>query len=158
MALVIRQFAAFDAEAWLDVHRAAVRGIAASDYSPALIDAWAPPVSARMVACLRADRSGTRIVAELDGAMAGIGELAPENSELKACYVAPGFARRGVGKALVAELEALARNTGIAALSVHSSITAEPFYLHLGYEVTARGSHVLHTGEPMACVFMRKSL
>ena len=158
MALIIRQFAASDAEAWLEVHHAAVRVIAASDYPQAVIDAWAPPISARMIANAQAGSPGTKIVAELDGEMAGIGELVPENSELRACYVAPDFARRGVGTALVAELEALARNGGIAALSARSSVTAEPFYLHLGYEVTGRGTHVLHTGEPMACVFMRKSL
>jgi putative acetyltransferase len=158
VALIIRPFAASDAEAWLDVHRAAVRVIAAGDYSQAVIDAWAPPVDARMIEHLQTGPSGTRIVAELDGELAGIGELVPENGELRACYVAPRFARRGVGKALVAELEALARTAGIAALSLASSVTAEPFYLRLGYDVTGRGSHVLDTGEPMACLFMTKSL
>lgn len=158
VALIIRQFTAPDAEAWLEVHRAAVRVIAARDYSQAVIDAWAPPINARMIEYLRAGPAGTKIIAELDGEIAGIGELAGENSELRACYVSPEFARRGVGKALVAELEALARNAGIAALSLNSSITAELFYLHLGYDVTGRGSHVLHTGELMACVLMRKSL
>jgi putative acetyltransferase len=158
VALVIRQFVASDAEAWIGVHHAAVRVIAAGDYSQAMIDAWTPPASARMIEHLQAGPSGTKIVAELDGEMAGIAELVPDKGELRACYVSPDFARRGVGKALVAELEALARNAGITALSAHSSVTAEPFYLHLGYEVTRRGTHVLHTGEPMACVFMRKAL
>jgi putative acetyltransferase len=155
---IIRQFVASDAEAWLAVHYAAVRVIAAGDYSQAVIDAWAPPISARMIEYLQVAPAGTKIVAELDGEIAGIGELARENSELRACYVSPRFARRGVGRTLVAELEALARNAGIAALSLDSTVTAEPFYLRLGYEVTGRGSHVLHTGEPMACVFMSKSL
>ena len=158
MALLIRTFSLADAEGWLEVHRAAVRGIAARDYPPAVIDAWAPPINARKIEQVQKDQSGTRVVAEVDGEVAGIGELVPETSELRACFVSPQVARRGIGTALVAELEALARKAGIAALSAHSSVTAEPFYLHLGYEVTARGTHVLHTGEQMACVFMRKSL
>lgn len=156
MALIVRPFAAPDAGAWFEVHHAAVRGIASREYSRAVIDAWAPEISTRMIDDLQADQSGTRLVAELGGEIAGIGELVLGNSELRACYVAPHFARRGVGSTLVAELEALATNAGIAALSVRSSVTAEPFYLQLGYQVTSRGVHVLHTGEPMACVFMRK--
>jgi putative acetyltransferase len=158
VALVIRQFAASDAEAWLDVHRAAIHGLAASDYPQAVIDAWAPPVSAQMIEHLQRAQLGTRIVAEIGGELAGIGELARENSELRACYVSPDFTRRGVGTALVTKLEALARNAGIGTLSLASSITAEPFYLHLGYTVTGRDTHVLHTGEAMASVLMQKSL
>ena len=158
MALIIRQFAVSDAEAWLDVHRASVRAIAAGDYSQAVIDAWAPPIGAGMIEYLQVGRSGTKIVAEFDGEIAGIGELGLDKSELRACYVSPHFTRRGVGRALAAQLEALARNDGVTALSLASTVTAEPFYARLGYAVTGRGTHVLHTGEPMACVFMRKSL
>jgi putative acetyltransferase len=127
VALVIRPFAAADAEAWLEVHHAAVRVLAAHDYPQAVIDAWAPHISARMIEHLQGDRSGTKIVAELDSQIVGIGELAPEGGELRACYVSPAFARRGVGKTLMAELEALAIDAGIAVLSVNSSVTAEPF-------------------------------
>lgn len=158
MALIIRAFAASDAEAWLEVHRSAVRVLAASDYSQEVIDAWAPPITPRMIEQMQRGASATRIVAELSGELAGIAELALENSELRACYVSPDFARGGIGKALVAELEALARRAGATSLSLASSVSAELFYRHLGYHVTGRGSHVLHTGEPMACVHMRKSL
>jgi putative acetyltransferase len=158
VALLIRPFVPADAEAWLAVHHAAVHAIAAQHYSQAVLDAWAPAINARTIEQLRAGPPATRIVAELNGEMAGIAELVAENRELRACYVHPEFARCGVGTALVSELEALARKAGIAALLAHASVTAEPFYLDLGYQVTGRGTHKLHTGEPMACVFMSKSL
>jgi putative acetyltransferase len=158
VALSLRPFVASDTKAWLNVHRAAVREIAASDYSQAVIDAWAPPITARTIESLQRGPSRTRIVAGLNGEIVGIGELALDNGELTACYVSPAFARRGVGSALMAELEAVAKRAGLVALFLDSSVTAEPFYLRLGYVVTGRGTHVLHTGERMASVFMRKTL
>jgi putative acetyltransferase len=158
VAFVIRSFEFSDARAWLEVHRAAILAIAAPDYPRTVIKAWAPRVTDRRIKALRSCPSGTKLVAELDGELAGIAELAPNGSEVRACYVSPRFVRRGVGKSLMKELEAQARAAGCAALSVHSSVSAEPFYACLGYEVTGRGTHALHTGEQMACVFMRKAL
>jgi putative acetyltransferase len=40
--VVIREMRSEDARAFLDVHHAAVRGIAAKDYPLAVIEAWAP--------------------------------------------------------------------------------------------------------------------
>lgn len=158
MALVIRQFVPDDAEDWFNVHRAAVHRIANADYPQAVVDAWAPPLTPRMIETLRLAPVDGKIVAIVGEEMAGIGELSAESAEVRAVYVSPDFARRGIGRALATELEKLATGAGIATLSVHSSITAEPFYRRLGYHVTARGSHVLHTGEPMASVFMKKAL
>jgi hypothetical protein len=39
-----------------------------------------------------------------------------------------------------------------------ASITAEPFYLRLGYKVVGRGEHVLGDGVRMTCTMMRKDL
>lgn len=156
MSFVIRPFESSDAKQWFEVHHAAVRQTATSDYSQAVIDAWASSIDAAKIEYLMADQSGAKLVAELDGEIVGIGEIALGNCELRACYVSPRFGRQGVGKALVAELEAIAKATGITALTLDSSVTAERFYRDLGYEVSGQGQHVLHTGEPMACVLMTK--
>jgi hypothetical protein len=42
MKIIIREARPGDAHAFLDVHRAAVRQIAAKDYPQAVIDDWAP--------------------------------------------------------------------------------------------------------------------
>ena len=88
----------------------------------------------------------------------GIGAIVVSHSELRACYVAPHAARRGVGSALVAEIERIARERGLDHLELESSITAEPFYAALGYQVETRGVHLLSPGVPMAAVTMRKRL
>lgn len=149
-----------DARAFLEVHRAAVRGIAAQDYSPDVIEAWAPvPVTAGAIDQLLLNSDNEiRLVAELDGLIVGIGALVLETCELRACYVEPGAARSGVGSALVREIERIATDRGLSHLQLQSSITAEPFYLALGYSARHRGEHRLSSGQQMACVKMEKAL
>lgn len=81
-----------------------------------------------------------------------------ENLELRACYVAPAASRKGVGSALVKEIEDVAREQSVPRLEVDSSMTAKCFYRTVGYEVVERGEHFLGNGRRMACVRMRKEL
>jgi putative acetyltransferase len=99
-----------------------------------------------------------RLIAEIDGEAVGIGALVVKNSELRACYVAPSATRKGVGSALVAEIERLARDHGLTYLHLDSSTTAEMFYAALGYAVEERCEHVSRSGTVMAAVKMRKTL
>src|SRR5262249_13914583 len=99
-----------------------------------------------------------RLIADLDGSPVGIGAIVVSTSELRACYVGTKAARRGVGSAIVAEIERIAREHGLAHLQLESSVTAEPFYSALGYEIVERGEHVIAPGVPMAAVKMRKRL
>lgn len=134
-----------DARAFLEVHHAAVRGLAAKDYPPVVIAAWAPlPIHNATVCRFLANLDGeVRLVAEVGDAIVGVGALVAAKSELRACYVAPTVARRGVGTALVRAIERHARDRGLTSLKLDSSVTAEPFYAALGYQVRARGEHVL---------------
>ena len=149
-----------EARSFLEIQRAAVRGLAAKDYPASVIDTWAPlPVTDTAVAFFRVNHdSEIRLVAELDGELVGIGALVLAESELRACYVVPDAARRGVGSALVAEIERTARHRGLTHLELLSSLTAEPFYQALGYEVEDRVEHVLGSGGRMPAVKMRKTL
>jgi putative acetyltransferase len=99
-----------------------------------------------------------RLVAELNGAIVGIGALVLASNELRACYVDPDAVRQGVGSALVARIEQIARDDGLTYLHVDSSVTAEPFYRALGYGVRERGEHVRRSGLRMLCVKMHKSI
>jgi putative acetyltransferase len=160
LQIVVREMRSADARAFLEVHHAAVRGTAVVDYPPKVIEAWAPmPVTEAAAERVRENPENEyRLIAEMDGQVVGIGALALESSELRACYVAPAAGRRGVGSALVHEIERAARERGLSRLQLDSSITAEAFYRKLGYEVHERTEHVLHNGQRMACVSMRKSL
>jgi putative acetyltransferase len=160
MSIIVRGMRSEDARAFLQVHHAAVRGIAAKDYLPDVIEDWAPlPVTEQSVERFLVNHDGEiRLVAELDGAIVGIGCLVVKNSELRACYVVPEAARKGVGSALVREIERIARDHKLEHLQMDSSVTAEPFYLYHGYRVRERADHVLRSGRRMACVRMEKLL
>jgi putative acetyltransferase len=148
-----------DARAFLEVHRAAIREIAVADYPADVIEAWAPLVTEDDVGRLLANRDGeVRLVAEIEGQIVGLGAIVPANCELRACYVAPGAARQGVGTAIVRELERIAREHGLTVLELDSSLTAEPLYRSLGYVSQGRITHRLASGQPMASVKMRKEL
>ena len=148
-----------EARVFLEIHHAAVRGLAADDYPALVVEAWAPPITDQVLDRFLANRDHElRLIAELDGEPAGIGAIVVSQSELRACYVAPSAARRGVGSALVAEIERIAREQGLDHLQLESSVTAEPFYAALGYHVESRHEHLLAPGVLMAAVTMRKPL
>jgi ribosomal protein S18 acetylase RimI-like enzyme len=63
-----------------------------------------------------------------------------------------------VGRALLAELETAARGHRLTELQLEASLTAEPFYRAAGYRAVARRTHILSSGDGLACVEMRKAL
>lgn len=142
------------------MHHSAVHVTAALDYAPSILEEWARlPITDEAVEEFNANSEGEiRLVAEWAGWVAGFAAVVPPNSELRACYVSPIAAGRGIGRALVERLEDIAANKGAAYLWLHSSLTAHPFYEALGYETEGYGEHVLRSGQLMACVNMRKTL
>lgn len=160
MTVIVREMRREDGRSFIEVRNAAVRGIAVKDYPPEVIENWVgPPVTEAMVErfLLNPDR-GIRLVAEIDGVIVGMGELIITTNELRACYVSPSAIRKGVGSAIICEIERIARENGMTFLQMDSSVTAEPFYKALGYEVLEYGQHILRSGHSMACVKMRKFL
>lgn len=89
-----------------------------------------------------------------DSEVAGFGHLVVGEREIRAVYVHPGHARRGVGSALLAGLEGYARGLELPALELQSSLNAVEFYERAGYERVADGESP--GGLPV--VEMRKSL
>lgn len=57
-----------------------------------------------------------------------------KGATLALCYVVPDALHQGVGRALLAEAEAHARQAGLAVLGLESTRTAEDFYQRNGYE------------------------
>jgi GNAT superfamily N-acetyltransferase len=55
--------------------------------------------------------------------------------------VAPDVQARGIGKLLMAELERTALQRSIPRLAVPSSVTAEAFYLRLGFRAVRDSYH-----------------
>jgi putative acetyltransferase len=144
---------------YLSIVNAAISGLAAGPYSAETLRSWRVPLTdAALDELRRNDDHEIRLIAEMDGTAVGIGALLVESAELQACYVLPTAARRGVGAALVDAIEQQARAHGLDHLQVVASLNAEPFYAALGYRVRERGEIRLRDGQPMAAVFMSKSL
>jgi putative acetyltransferase len=160
MPIDLRPMRSEDARAFLEIHHAAVRGIAAKDYPLAVTEHWASlPITDKTVEHIRANSENeVRLLAEINGEIVGMGAIVLANNELRACYVAPGAVRKGVGSAFVREIERIALAHGLTWLELDASVTSEPFYTALGYEVRERGEHVLGSGHRMACVKMQKHL
>ena len=144
----------------LAIHRRAIHEIAAADYPLEVLTAWGPPIVESQVDKFDAKlmRGQIVIVAEVDGVLAGFGELAPEKNLLVAVYVNPDYSRQGVGTELLHELERLARRKQLSFLQMGASLTAVPFYKAHGFQTLGPDVHVLRSGERMDCVRMRKEL
>eukprot|EP01037_Dinobryon_pediforme_P015032 gene15032-15171_t len=95
---------------------------------------------------------GTYFIARIDGAIAGCGgwsrratlygpdssaglreprllDPATEPARIRAMYTQPDFARRGVGRALLAHCEAAARGEGFVACELMGTMAGIPLYL-----------------------------
>ena len=159
MAATVRPLRVDEARTFLQIHSRSIRGLAAGHYPREVIEAWTVPLTEETLrGFLDNPDDEIRLVADLNGEPAGIGALVVESSELRACYVVPEASRQGVGTALVAEIERLARSYGLERLELFASVNAEPFYASLGYESHQRTEHVLRTGQPMAAVRMSRML
>ena len=72
------------------------------------------------------------VVCQIDHSLVGFGAL--DGKEIKRVYVHPARHHRGIGRAVMAALEQIARRSGITRLSVQSSPNAVSFYERIGYE------------------------
>ena len=145
------------------IHYRAVHEIASNNYSENILNAWGRPLSKeeldkREENFNRRIKKNIVVIAEIDEKMAGFGEISLQENELTALYVNPDFKRQGVGTAIAVNLESRAKQGGLKSLKLHSSLTAESFYKQNGFQREKEGTHILATGEQMACVIMRKSL
>ncbi len=158
--IIIRFATPNDARAILECHHSAVHGTAGGDYPKEILKEWSPPVTAERVAAYIANAlpRETTLVAEIDGNVVGFGALIEAQNELRAVYVSHSASRRGVGSALLRQIESLARAGRCIKLELDSSVTAEAFYIRHGYVPGARSDHALSSGGKMACVKMTKKL
>jgi GNAT superfamily N-acetyltransferase len=154
-----------------------VRELQAPYYSAAQMDAALGPVfgvDSQLV------RDGTYYVVERGRQVVGCGgwskrsslfggdqgreledpELDPrvDPARLRAFFVHPAWARRGIGRSLMAACEQAISGRGFAAVVAVSTLAGEPLYAAHGYGVTERYDIPLKGGLRLPVVRMRKSL
>lgn len=143
----------------------AIHEIASNEYSEKILNAWGRSLSEEELA-KREENFNQRIkqeeniivVAEIEGKIAGFGEVSLQENELTGLYINPDFKRQGVGTAIAENLALRASQSGSKYLKLHSSLTAESFYKRNGFKKEQEGTHILSTGEQMACVIMKKQI
>lgn len=123
---------------------------------------------------------GTYFVAELAGQLVGCGgwskrktlfggdqaKAAEDNlldpqtdpARIRAFFVHPDFARRGIGKQIIEACEQAAQVAGFRRLELAATLPGEPLYRAVGYEALERWEHQLADGASLPLVRMGKSL
>ena len=134
----------------------AVRAGCASHYAPETIDAWcAAPPPERLPVLVDA---GGCLVAEEGGAIDGYAVLDLANGEVDALFVEPARQGRGIARALMAAIEALAAARGIGRLFLSASLNAVPFYRGAGFLVIREEIYPHRSGLALPSVLMDKHL
>lgn len=123
-----------DVEALPDLHTAAVEAVGPPAYDDDQVEQWAKR-GERAPEDYPVEEDGEHVtVCIRGGEVAGFGHLSLAARAVHAVYVHPDHSGAGVGSALLAELEGMARGRGMAELSLQSSLNAVPFYERAGYE------------------------
>jgi GNAT superfamily N-acetyltransferase len=155
----------------------AVRHLSAGYYTPQQIDS-----SLRYVFGIDTQliKDGTYYVAESDGQLVGCGgwskrntlyggdqtkgvadpllDPAREPGRIRAFFVHPQWARRGIGRTLIEICERAALEAGFHVLELASTLPGEPLYRTLGYQATEHFSIAFPDGEQLQLIRMHKTI
>lgn len=143
MSIHIRIAAQDDAAAVCTVLRRSIAECCVQDHQhrPEILAAWLGNKTPDNVARWFASPCNFALVAERAGALVGVA-LLTQAGKLALCYVLPEALHTGAGKALLAGIEAQARNWNIGVLQLHSTATARAFYERHGF---------IHAGKEKSC-------
>lgn len=82
---------------------------------------------------------------------------ATEPARIRAFFIAPDFARRGIGRQIIEACESAAREAGFTHLELGATLPGVPLYTALGYQPIERIEHPMPEGEVLPVVIMGKS-
>ena len=152
LAVTLRPYRPDDCPALAALFYQTVHTVNAAHYTPAQLDAWAPAGGPDLAAWDESFRAHLTLVAELDGKLAGFGDMDTACGYLDRLYVHKDFQGRGVATALCGALEQAAAGP----VTTHASVTARPFFARRGYRVL-RAQQVERRGVRLANYAMEKS-
>jgi GNAT superfamily N-acetyltransferase len=91
------------------------------------------------------------------GREAGLLDPAREAAKVRAMYTAPAFARRGVGRLILARCEQAAAAEGFTTLDLMATLAGRPLYENYGF-VAVEQAEDARGGVPVPLVRMRKTI
>jgi GNAT superfamily N-acetyltransferase len=83
---------------------------------------------------------------------------AKDPARIRAMYTDPDYARRGIGRMVLAANEAAARAAGFTRAELMATLAGEPLYLACGYQSIERVTKMSDGGVPVPGVRMGKAL
>lgn len=131
----IRPYIDTDASSLMAVFMSSVHMLAARDYTPAQLNAWAPPDldAQHWQAHMQAIRP---FIAEQSGHIVGYADL-QDDGLIDHFFVAGPHAGQGVGTALMHHILQQARERGLHSVHAYVSLTAQAFFAKQGFRVVA---------------------
>ena len=175
--VAIRRATVADVPALHALIEASVRGLQANDYTQAQIEGalgHALGLDSQLV------MDGTYFIAEVGGEMVASGgwsyratlcgsdgmeerepaclDPAKDAAKIRAIFVHPGWARRGLGTLMLEYCEERAREAGFTRLEMGSTLTGAPLYRLKGYVERERIAIALPNGEALPVIRMTKSV
>jgi len=78
-------------------------------------------------------------------------------AKIRAFFIHPDFARRGIGSKILEACESAARAAGFSRFEMGATLTGVPFYLARGYQVRERIEVPLRNGHTLLVLRMAKS-
>ena len=131
--MLIRNYNRTDAAAITRLFYETVRYVNLRDYSEQQVRAWAPAVPDPQIWHSRMSERCT-LVAEENGQIIAFAEL-ESDGHLDMFYCRKDAIRRGVGRSLYGAVELKAIELGLEHIFTDASITARPFFEHLGFSI-----------------------
>jgi putative acetyltransferase len=146
-----------DAAEIVRVHRASILVLGRESYSLAEVESWAAGlVPERYVEAMSAGGETFIVTVAPDGALAGFCSF--KDDEVKGLYVAPDWARRPVGSALLRQAEATIASGGHRLIRIVASLSGQAFYEHHRYRVVERRDWTSRGGLVTVALAMEKAL
>jgi len=181
MRVSIRTAQPEDAPALERLIERSVRGLSAGCYTSSQIESaliYVFGVDTQLIA------DGTYYVAELDGRIAGCAvgcggwskrrtlyggdqmksgeddllDPATDAARIRAFFIDPDFARRGVGRKLIEACERAAADAGFKRFELGATLPGEPLYTAAGYTAIERIDHAMPDGEVLPIILMQKRI
>ena len=161
-----RQAEVEDTEGIHAVHTRAILELCSSSYSDEAVQLWAGRQTPHQYVPSIENEELT-VAVSAQGDIVGFGHLALSsesghgdtcNCEVKGLFVSPQWARKGIGSALLQNLEKQARAKGFMSMCLKSSLNAEGFYERMGYSVVDPTCKHVRCEQNLQCVLMNKKL
>lgn len=155
--MVIRKAVASDISEIYRMHISSIRELCSNRYTSEQMDAW--------TGTLKPDRYlpaitslDFRVAQDSEGSLAGFMIVDVNGGEVNALYVAPNATGMGLGKRLLHLAEGLFLASGKEQAHLKSTLNAEAFYRHHGWNPEGCSNHCLGDARVLPCVLMKKQL